>query len=313
MGGPGPFGMIPVGLEPGPEGTVLVQWEDLGSYHCYNGFFDDGLAMLQALVKGHLPGMRTPLADLPAFPPEQCVSPTGLIFHSARCGSTLLAKVLARSRKNIVVGEADVHNTFWRLVEGRGAGETELFRRLVVAMGLKRLPGYDGHIVKFTSHNVMRFRPIREAFPQTPALFLFRDPQATLDSYHRGLPGWMGKDCGDGLRWHTPEAAVEDFWEAAMAVREPGLRMLDYSNLTPASLPSILEWFGQKPDSTELRQMLAEFGWNSKSRVPKPFVREVRARLGTVSPRLAELYTALRAREAADWPELSSNAERKST
>ena len=305
--------MIPVGLEPGPDGTVQVRWEDLGAYHCYHGFFDDGLAMLQTLVKGDLPGMQTPLADLPEFPLEQCVSPTGLIFHSARCGSTLLAKVLARSRKNIVVGEASVQNAFWRLVEGRGPGEIDLFRRLVLAMGLRRLQGYDGHIVKFTSHNVMRFAAIREAFPHTPALFLFREPQATLDSYHRGLPGWMGKDCGDGLRWSTPEAAVADFWEAAMAIREPGLRMLDYTSLTPASLPGILDWFGQKPDTAELRQMVAEFGWNSKSRVPKPFIREVREKVGRVSPRLAELYTALRARESADWPDVASSSERNST
>ncbi len=296
--------MVPVGLEHATDGELRLRWQDLGRFHCYDGFFDSGLDRMRAMLGGDPPGITSTLAALDSLPLDDCIAPTGLIFHTGRCGSTLLAKVLARSRRNIVVGEASVHNAFWNLLPGRGDREIEQFRRLVLAMGRRRLETYSGHIVKFTSYNVLRHSAIRSSFPDTPTIFLFREPQATLDSIHASPPGFIQSGGIAEFRFPSPEQMLEDYMEAALAIPDTGMRVLDYSHLKPQFLPAILDWFRQKPDPAELRQMLSEFDWDAKGGIGARFVGKQRAQRGVVSPRHLELYTALRDRAKRDWPEL---------
>jgi hypothetical protein len=126
----------------------------------------------------------TPLAFLndPTLP-ANAMEPTGLIFHASRCGSTLLAKVIARSQANMVFGEADPHNQIWRYIAASPSVPELLVRNIILQTGRRRLPTYQAHIVKFTSLNVLQFPTIHAAFPGVPKLFLFRTPSQILASY----------------------------------------------------------------------------------------------------------------------------------
>ncbi len=114
-------------------------------------------------------------------------------------------------------------------------------------MGRRRLPSYRSHIVKFTSFNILKFREIRQAFPGVPAVFLFREPGAMLESYHRSNPSWMGREIGVRYTPATPETAIETFFRAALAIRDPDFRCLDYALLKPESITSVLTFLRLNP------------------------------------------------------------------
>ncbi|MES1260792.1 MAG: hypothetical protein ABUS49_03575 [Acidobacteriota bacterium] len=297
-------GLIPFALET-PHRRIC--WMDLEEFHCYQGFLEQALASYKALRGSEPQIFLSPFDALPAATEALAESggalaPSALVFHAGRCGSTLLAKVLARSRSNIVFGEAPAHNQVWKALDGTGADEAiSLYRQLLCAMGRRRLASYRAHIIKFTSYNIMRFKMIRAAFPDTPALFLFREPRKLLDSYHREIPPWMGRDLDRGMAWQTPELAAEDFFRAAVAVRDENFRVLEYSALTPRTLPAILQFFNQDVSPSDLRLMSAEFSWNAKSSHPQPFIANTQAPLSSSAPRLRDLYCQLVNRAHVEW------------
>jgi hypothetical protein len=168
-------------------------------------------------------------------------------------------------------------------------------------MGRRRLPSYRAHIIKFTSFNILQFPFIRTAFPGVPAIFLFRDPDQVLDSYREGPPGWIGRRTEIGKTWDLAEAAVADFFQAALSIRDMHFRCMDYANLTPRVLPSLLEFLHVPVTGHEVRRMKTEFSWDAKGGI-KPRLFAPAPRRYNVSPaRIRDLYCRLAARSVEDW------------
>jgi len=282
-------GLIPVDID---TDHGRISWVDLEQYHCYRGFFRDSLQSWAALRGSNLDRFTSSLDVLDSIRiPSNSLSPTAFIFHAARCGSTLLAQVLARSRENMVFAEAAPHNQIWRAESPATA-----YRNLFLAMGRRRLPSYRSHIVKFTSFNILKFHQIRAAFPRVPALFLFREPAAMLESYRRASPSWIGRELGVGRILETPETAVEAFFRAALSIRDPHFRCLDYAQLRPESITSILKFLGLNPSPQELRLMAAAFAWDAKSgAVARPFTPRLPGAAAALPERLRGLYAELKA------------------
>jgi hypothetical protein len=296
-------GLIPVRVD-SPAGEI--QWLDLEQFHCYQGFFKDAVSFYLT-VCGHEPGaFRSSLECLTSVGiPKNAIPPSSFIFHAGRCGSTLLTRILARSRSNIVFGEAAAHNQIWTALNEDPSAK-EIYRALLTTMGRRRLEGYRAHIIKFTSYNITRFQFIRRAFPTSPALFLFREPRRLLHSYHRERAPWMGIPTGIGKVWTTPESAVEDFFSAALEVREPGFRVLEYSDLSPSLLPVILDFLNVEVSPSDLRQMQSEFLFDAKSVHPRPFEpralpTDARGSRDCISNELRDLYARLKERASSDW------------
>jgi hypothetical protein len=297
-------GLIPMQLD---AQRRIAQWVDLGRYHCYEGSFRRSLATYTAI----LAGARHPSQpwrcessldflgshDLAA----DCIPPAGFICHAGRCGSTLLARALARSEDHLVFGEGGPHNQIWRVIDGRRESGPALFRNLVLHTGRRRLASYRAHLVKLTSFNITRLDTIQAAFPEVPVLFLFRRPAEILASYRRAMPEWMGRDPGVGATWHSPEAAVADFFRAALLAGEK-VTCLDYADLAPETLPSILRFFRLSPSAGDLKLMRDEFRWDAKANgkwSPRPSMDE--GAESSVSCDLQGMYEELRARSAFKW------------
>lgn len=289
-----------------PERRV-AHWVDLGRYHCYEGSFRSSLAAYAAI----LAGARHPSQpwqcessldfldwnDLTA----DCVPPGGFICHAGRCGSTLLAKVLARSEEHLVFGEGGPHNQIWPVIDARRQSGPALFRNLVLLTGRRRVASHRAHIVKFTSINITKLETIQAAFPGVPVLFLFRHPAEILASYRRAMPAWMGRNSGVGATWHSPEAAVADFFRAALLAGDK-LTCLDYADLAPEMLPAILRFFRLSPPAGDLELMRGEFGWDAKANMkwsPRPSMDERPE--SSIPSDLKEMYEELRARSALKW------------
>jgi len=268
-------GLIPTGIDVSRQRVLWIDW---GSYHFYEGFFHDSQSVYERL-RGSPPECFTSslesLESSEILNPEissTCIEPSGFIFHTGRCGSTLLAKALARSRRHLVFAEAEPHNRIWHALPADPDRAIRVYRNLLLLMGRRRLPSLAAHLIKFTSFNITRFHFIRSAFPRVPALFLFRDPAAVIASCLRKPPLWLGRDLGIGRIWASPEAAIKDYFNAALTIHEPRFQCLDYRDLVERGLPPILRLFQLDPPKDELRMMESELAWDAKSVLPRLFV-----------------------------------------
>src|SRR5258708_6325171 len=117
------------------------------------------------------------LARMAALPERP---PTGFIFHASRCGSTLVAQMLASLPRNIVLSEpAILDSVLYPPTCGRSTTDAEqlqLLRAVVGALGYPRHPGEQQCFVKFSSRAISKMPLIQSVFPEVPWIFLYREP-----------------------------------------------------------------------------------------------------------------------------------------
>jgi len=125
------------------------------------------------------------------------LKPKGFIFNVSKCGSTLLARMLASIPRNLVISEDTVTNKCLMpndlMAELDGFPDTykmELFKGLISALGQPRLGLEENYIIRFSPKNVLELPFIRQVYPDVPWIFLYRDPVEVvvsdlvdLDSY----------------------------------------------------------------------------------------------------------------------------------
>ena len=279
-------GLIPIDLD--VEKRELI-WRDLGQFHNYEGFFSTSLAMFAQLkARGNQKETEDdPRTDLDVLESDEilsdCIYPSAFIFHAGRCGSTLLSKALARSRANLVFGEAEAHNKIWAAFTNDwqsepvfGEEQRLLYRHLILAMGRRRLETHKYHVIKFTSTNILLFDLIRSVFPDVPAIFIYRKPEAILRSFINRPPGWyttrsaplkafvagIDSDLCESEFYHR---AVTRFFSRALDAEKDGLRFLNYQRLTAENLPTILAALNIAADSDQLKLMQDQFEYDSKT------------------------------------------------
>lgn len=167
-----------------------------------------------------------PLAADPADPTEPA-GPTdrllaGVVFHTARCGSTLLAHLLAARQGTSVLDEPPAVN---RILADPGLTATSrrsLLRRLVATCRVG--PGRGAAVVlKCSSRNVLDAGVVLTAFPDTPVVFVLRDPLEVLVSLTERPPGWLVPEPGRSLSGavFTPRSAPAPERPPDSSRREP--------------------------------------------------------------------------------------------
>src|SRR5262249_57696026 len=85
-------------------GGPLVDWWHLGGVRFTDPFFEQTIATAMAHPFNLLFRPATQLRAL-AAPATPELRPAGLIFHMSRCGSTLVAQMLAALAGNVVLSE----------------------------------------------------------------------------------------------------------------------------------------------------------------------------------------------------------------
>ena len=163
-------------------GEATLAWRDMADIAFTDSFFENTLA------RQHRDQRRvchTPLAALAQF--NHVPVPDAFIFHVSRCGSTLLTQLLASLPQCIVMSEPPIIDSVLRLHHDQGAPDSTvaLLRQVMRAMGQRRT-GQEKHLViKFDCWHIHSLELLRAAFPDTPCLFLYREPLAVLASHQR--------------------------------------------------------------------------------------------------------------------------------
>jgi len=285
-------GVVPVAIDPADGGRIL--WADLGDQPFREWQFlytIEHLAARGAIADAFMTDMDVLLDDAlfgATGLEDDGVCPGGFVFHVSRCGSTLLAKALGRAPEHIMISQGGpLQRGFWAWLtddwrrEAAATPETlALFRRLVLAMARRRRPEQQTSFVKFISWNVLYVDFIRQAFPDVPCLFLYRDPVEVIASVLRETTAALEVKGTREAAFLTgapaqQTATMDDtsylahcyarYFEVALRAADKGLRVLNYTGLSPRTFPDILDrGLGFRPSRETLALMLEQFRFHSK-------------------------------------------------
>jgi hypothetical protein len=201
--------------------------------------------------------------------------PAGFVFHLSRCGSTLVSQMLAAVERNRVLSEPPALDDVLRLqVRGQVVDEARLTAYLCGVMSaLGQAEGErERHLfVKWDCWHIHQMAAIRRAFPQTPWVFLYRDPVEVLESQMRKpgmwtVPGALEEALTGGADWRNGR---EEYCARMLgAICEAAIReratLVNYSEL-PLAVGRLAHFFGVEYTAAEWEAMLAAAGFDAKS------------------------------------------------
>lgn len=305
------------------DGAPRVEWCHLGAQRFTDPFFDQTLERRLRHPFALLFRQQTSMEELLRRHAERPGLPVkGLVFHMSRCGSTLVAQLLAALPRHIVLSEAGPVDTVLRAHQ-RLPGVTEeqriaWLRAVVGALGQRRHAEEQAVFLKLDAWHVLELPLLQRAFPGVPWCFLYREPVEVLASHqnHRGahmLPGVL-EPAALGLE---PGALtgmpLEEYGARALArLCEAGLsgyrerqgpaRLLNYRQLAADGVALLTDVFGLEPTAEDTALLRAVAERNAKNPVvPFEDDTEEKARRATsVARELAErhlrpVYDALEA------------------
>jgi hypothetical protein len=266
----------------------MVDWADLSGERFVEPFFDDSVARWASGPRA-AQLVRTGLESLVALDDEPSLEPAGMIFHLSRCGSTLVSRLLSTLPGVVVLAEPSPLNALLGLDPDRvdQAVQVQVVRLLVRALGRRRHADEKQFVLKCTSWNIRHRAILAAAFPDTPWIWVQRDPARVLASLLAEPPGWLG------LR-NWPQSAAQRFGldpaavpamasvefaaralgamlKAASATDPAGRLCIDHADLPAAVWQRVAPHFGLDADAAAIERMTGESRFYSKDSASRVF------------------------------------------
>ncbi|KFX69308.1 aspartyl beta-hydroxylase [Pseudomonas taeanensis MS-3] len=174
------------------DGEWRVDWCWFGEQRLIQPFYRDEVDLALRLPFNQAFRRDTPLAALLGWTAASPgLPPTVFIFHASRCGSTLLAQMLARLDSHIVLSEPPPLDQLLRAHYASrlgGAEQNAAIGAMLSALGQRRDSQASRLVVKLDAWNLYELPLLHRCFPDTPWLSLYRDPLEIAAS-HLQQPG----------------------------------------------------------------------------------------------------------------------------
>lgn len=254
--------------------TLDVFWRDLGEQKFHASFFQN---TLNEQARSQRRVCKTSINVLGQF--SNFVEPTAFVFHVSRCGSTLMTQMLSTLAHCIVLSEPPVIDIFFRTYKEFSEKNVRIFQQLIAALGQKRFDNERNLIIKLDSWHLGRIDFIRAAFPQTPMLFLYREPQQVLASHRRQRGPQMIPDFVDmgNLQVDRSDLSPSDLDAYCLRVLDQfyataiehyhvsNLQLINYSDLPKLVWEKLLDQLSITCSTDELGQVKARSQFHSKN------------------------------------------------
>ncbi|HEX3254099.1 MAG TPA: hypothetical protein VHS05_31980 [Pyrinomonadaceae bacterium] len=242
----------------------------------------------------------------------ESVPPTGFIFHSSRCGSTLVANACRAITNSIVLSEANaidklIARFFTDAADGgvKDSLYSVFLRGVVHALGQRR-NGSEQHLfIKFACTSFAQIERIKRIWPRVPWVFLYRDPIETIVSNVTNPPTWLldedwrvlasiiGVNPNDVAAMSLEERcarSIGSLYSQACALANDESMLLNYNQLSVPVLSSVLEFFKVSPAIEELEAITRTSGVYAKELSgTRPFVADADAKQKLASDLVREL------------------------
>jgi hypothetical protein len=244
-------GFIPISIDRVGARSV-VRWMARPDASSLTPFFSQ---MTAAMLES---GARQRITPTDALADARGRDPAGMVLHQSRCGSTLLMQSLAIAGCVAPVSEPTPVNQLLAWSDIPEQEKVQLLRGLVRALAPQSEAATElPYLIKLTSWNVLFVDVIRAAFPDTPWLFLYREPLEVLASQEQRPARWLS-DAGfvtmlaharklSGARAMNREesvaAALTAYGEAALRA-SASCNLLNYNQLPDALSIDVPARFG---------------------------------------------------------------------
>jgi len=283
-----------------------VDWCYMGEERFSDPFFVATIQRRLALPFNQLFRPQTTLNDLIERQTVQPgLAPTGFIFHMSRCGSTLLSQQLAALPDTVVISEATPLDGLLRITWKDPTVSEELLvtwlRALIGALGQPRTGNETRLFIKLDAWHTLFMSIIRRAFPQTPWVFLYRDPVEVLVSQERDrgsqmMPGtlpptFLGLTYEQAFTLSPDEytaRVLNGICEVVLANRDDRGRLVNYRELPQAAWTSCAEHFGITFTAEEIKLMQRAARFDAK-RPKTSFVADSADKQRSASAELRQL------------------------
>ncbi len=315
------------------EGQPRLHWLQLGKVHYAEPFFEMSIGRCRAEAMREVATRESSLDQLVAAQERNPgPRPAGFIFHMSRCGSTLVAQLLASLPRATVISEAPPIDAVLRAhLSDASLGEPRRIRwlqALLGALGAASSGEARRFFVKFDAWSALQLPLIHRAFPEVPWIFVCREPLQVMQSHARMrgshmVPGVLEPQV---FGWsELPQLPFEDYGaevlaricEAAAAALDSCGRgtVLNYRELPEAVWTRLPAWFGIDPAPEDLSRMRDTARLDAKQpglpfdpAAPRPAASP--ALLAAVEQRLRPAYERLETVAAQAWGERGSMRER---
>lgn len=264
------------------NGKPSLDWGFMGENRFTESFFeqtvDRCLRHPANLLFRHETGMEV-LDELLSGKPG--IAPNGFVFHLSRCGSTLVAQMLAALESTVVMSEArpidQVLRAHFQNPDVDEATRVRWLRGVINALAQPRTGRERCFFVKFDSWHVLQLPLIVKAFPQVPWIFLYREPVEVMVSQARQpgaqmIPGaiepeFLGLKPADSSSLDEYCARVLGrVCEAAVEYCDCGRgRFVHFRELPGVMTGPLLKFFGLQCSDEEIARMQHASRFNAKT------------------------------------------------
>ncbi|MDE1156501.1 MAG: sulfotransferase [Acidobacteriaceae bacterium] len=177
------------------EDHPSVRWTQLGTTRLLEPFFEETLQKQLNQPFHQLFARQTSMDVLLELAETRSSLPLrGIVLHMSRCGSTLLSQMLAASPRNVVASEPSpldailrAQSTYPQLDH---ATHIRWIRAMAHALAQPRTGQEDAFYLKLDCWHLNQLALLREAFPEAPLLFLYREPLEVMVSHARMPAAW---------------------------------------------------------------------------------------------------------------------------
>jgi hypothetical protein len=255
------------------DGKPVIEWMDLKAIEFTEPFFH------QTIERARAAGTTNRLVTefdvlLRAEKVFNSLEPSGIIFHSSRCGSTLVANACRAVRGSIVIAEAPVLDKIICrfFTDANSEAKTLLYKLFikaaVAALGQRRSGNERRLFIKLGCTSTLQIAHLRSIWPKVPFVFLYRDPLEIVVSNVKTIPEWMCFDSNletaaaiggvetSALSNMTHEEfcarALGRYFEEAARNREALTLFVNYANLNFEKLVSVLSFMNAEPSQEEI-------------------------------------------------------------
>ena len=295
------------------DGRPGLWWMEMSDVSLAEPFFEDSVAHAKAdgTKRGEVFTEFDVLLQLEKS--LEAVSPTGFIFHSSRCGSTLMANACRAVKGSIVLSEANaIDKLIARFITDEGDLKESLYsvflRGVVHALGQRRLGDEQHLFIKFACSSFSQFERIKRIWPRVPWIFLYRDPIETIVSNINNVPSWLIDDDRRVLAsiiGASPAAVAQmsleelcartigSLYAKARSLANDNGMLLNYNELSLPVISRALNFFGVSPASAELETIARGSVVYSKAvSGTRAFVADAQAKQQLASELVREMATA---------------------
>jgi hypothetical protein len=199
------------------DGQLQCHWLNTRGIPFAEPFFDESVVKIKGLNSEHA-GISS-VSDLVLFEEWSnelsAIEPSAFIFHISRCGSTLVSQLLTTADTHIVLPEVPFFDDLLRLPYQHSDFTVQTTSRLLTAAmkyyGQKRR-GTEQHLfIKADSWHMFFYEQLRELYPNTPFVLMYRNPNEVFSSLRRvpalqSVPGLIEPEVFGFDRKEVPQA-----------------------------------------------------------------------------------------------------------